>query len=345
MTTKRKYTILFSLSNLNPTSKAMTNVPAVKRVMSKDHVRDDKKSKMGAPWRGAAGKDDRAAAATAAASAERASSMNLSDDDYSLGGGGGGGDNYPNYIIDKNMNNNNVTRFSSSAEVGGLVASASHRSLSQLSLAGDRSTATSADAADDDYPPGEWGGGGGGIVTTTTTTIQRRVSEDVLLGGGGPGRGLGRKNYTIHERRTSSNASAGDDSNSDEEGRAGTTVSGNWGWFEDVHGHEGPFLYHSTISRGAGGGADSIDGGTAGDGGSRGGNGRGGKKKKGLFHIGGEIMQNVMSLMEPQRQGEFLFCSLALGPFFFVMFMSVVWRLFFFGGRVCAHTEILISLF
>ena len=49
----------------------MTNVPAVKRVMSKDHVRDDKKSKMGAPWRGAAGKDDRAAAATAAASAEQ----------------------------------------------------------------------------------------------------------------------------------------------------------------------------------------------------------------------------------------------------------------------------------
>jgi hypothetical protein len=323
----------------------MTNVPAVKRVMSKDHVRDDKKSKMGAPWRGAAGKDDRAAAATAAASAERASSMNLSDDDYSLGGGGGGGDNYPNYIIDKNMNNNNVTRFSSSAEVGGLVASASHRSLSQLSLAGDRSTATSADAADDDYPPGEWGGGGGGIVTTTTT-IQRRVSEDVLLGGGGPGGGLGRKNYTIHERRTSSNASAGDDSNSDEEGRAGTTVSGNWGWFEDVHGHEGPFLYHSTISRGAGGGADSIDGGTAGDGGSRGGNGRGGKKKKGLFHIGGEIMQNVMSLMEPQRQGEFLFCSMALGPFFFCHVGGLA-AFFFFGGRVCVHThtEILISLF
>ena len=303
----------------------MTNVPAVKRVMSKDHVRDDKKSKTGGPSRGAAEKDDRAASTAAAAAAEeRASSMNLDDDDdYSLGGSGGGGDNYPNYIIDKNTNH--VTRFSSS-EVGGLVASASHRSLSQLSLAGDRSTAT---AADDDYPPGDWGGGGGGVVTT----IQRRVSEDVLLGGGGPG-GLGR-NHTIHERRTSSNASGGDDSYSDEEGRAGTTVSGNWGWFEDVHGHEGPFLYHSTISKGAGGGADSIHGGTAG-GGGRGGNGRGGKKK-GLFQIGGEIMQNVMSLMEPQRQGEFLFVPWHWCHFlFFVLVIGLA--VFFFGGHdvVCA---------
>lgn len=100
------------------------------------------------------------------------------------------------------------------------------------------------------------------------------------------------------------------------EGNQGNSV-GNWGWFDDVHGHESAFLPDM-----AGGGNRR---------GSANGNNRGNntpdnkKKKGGLFHIGSELMQNVIqAIVEPHRQGEFSFLLVAL-PWWIYFCLVLAW--------------------
>ena len=91
-------------------------------------------------------------------------------------------------------------------------------------------------------------------------------------------------------------------------GKSGSV--GNWGWFEDVHGHESAFLpgvsangnvSRDNSGRGRRGGQDAKGGATR-----RKGSGGGG----GLLHIGSELLSNVIqSIVEPQRrEGKFTAC-------------------------------------
>jgi len=74
----------------------------------------------------------------------------------------------------------------------------------------------------------------------------------------------------------------------------GSPSVGNWGWFEDVHAHEGGFLPNTGGGDGAPSAASRRD---------SGGTPQRKKKKGGLLHIGSEIMQNVLAaIVEPNRQ-------------------------------------------
>jgi hypothetical protein len=91
-----------------------------------------------------------------------------------------------------------------------------------------------------------------------------------------------------HESSSSSNTK------SDYSGDARISV-GNWGWFEDVHGHESVFLP---------GMMPMPEGEEGGDG------GKAGKKKGGLLQMGSELMSSTLySVIEPHR-GELKICSL-----------------------------------
>ena len=93
-------------------------------------------------------------------------------------------------------------------------------------------------------------------------------------------------------------------------GKSGSV--GNWGWFEDVHGHESAFLpgvsANGNVSRdnsGKGGRRGSQDARGGGSGKDYAGSKKGGGG--GLLHIGSELMSNVIqSIVEPQREGKFL---------------------------------------
>lgn len=77
---------------------------------------------------------------------------------------------------------------------------------------------------------------------------------------------------------------------SDSTGDAGRASIGNWGWFEDVHGHESVFLPGMRLDE-----ADEQKG------------EKGYKKKGGLLQMGSELISSgpLLSTIEPQR-GEFV---------------------------------------
>jgi hypothetical protein len=221
--------------------------------MSKDHVRaGEKKTKMGAT---ASSTSSFSSSSGGGAGDETMMEDGLDstnkvviveeddedDDDVSY--------NCPDYVTDENES---ATRDAPHAaggrgtgggrESGGLGAkSASHRSLSQLSVVaggGDRSTEAAMDAdvniVDVEDSPEEGGG-----------SIHRLVSDDAFAS-------------VAQERRGSPSTSAGGGDDS-------------WGFFEDVHGHEmggvgGPFPYHHHPS------AVNIEGGGLRGGGGEGGN-------------------------------------------------------------------------
>lgn len=101
-------------------------------------------------------------------------------------------------------------------------------------------------------------------------------------------------------------------SSSSENGNRPSSV-GNWGWFEDVHGHESAFLpglmaggsrnasRDNSMNRNRRGSTDNNNGSN---------NGSASKKKKGgLLHIGSELMSNVIQAFnEPQRGKSLYFC-------------------------------------
>lgn len=84
-------------------------------------------------------------------------------------------------------------------------------------------------------------------------------------------------------------------SNSSAENRQ-SSVTGNWGWFEDVHGHESAFLPGLSVSL-SGGGGESLGGE------NNKGNGKE-KRKSGIWKMGSDLMQSALSsIVEPHRQG------------------------------------------
>ena len=90
------------------------------------------------------------------------------------------------------------------------------------------------------------------------------------------------------------------DSNSSSEGARQTSVSGNWGWFEDVHAHESSNISESTKKMP--GLMDNDDA----SGNAKGGGANNKKKKKGgLLQMGLESMhQALFSIIEPMQRGE-----------------------------------------
>ena len=124
-------------------------------------------------------------------------------------------------------------------------------------------------------------------------------------------------NKSIMTRQVShdgSEANRSRSSSSSENGNRPSSV-GNWGWFEDVHGHESAFLpglMGGNGSRNASrdnsmnrrrGSTDNNNGGSSGS------NSASKKKKGGLLHIGSELMSNVIQAFnEPQRGKSLYFC-------------------------------------
>lgn len=298
----------------------MTNVPAVsvKRSMSKDHVKQEheKKSKVGVARHTATDEVEVKSIGTERGAGSRArlspptllaglvEDDDIDDDDYRLGGGGGeeedvedSDDGLNKYVSPSYMSH------SSNSAIGGrgmthlqvpsprLVASVSHRTMSQLSL-----SCPSTNNDSDTVPPLMDDEGGGEERGAGVGMGGRAVSDDVLVGG----RRDNLRDATIHERSSSagSSRSSATNSYSGSELDRGGTPSGNWGWFEDVHGHEGPFLFATSVS------SNNYNNHHHHGGCSRGAsppNNDGGKKKKKQQGLFGEIMQNMMSVV-PQRQ-------------------------------------------
>lgn len=74
-------------------------------------------------------------------------------------------------------------------------------------------------------------------------------------------------------------------SNSSSQNRQSSVTGGNWGWFEDVHGHE-----HSAAS-----GGESFGGG----------DGNKELKKSGIWKMGSDLMQSALeAIIEPQKEGK-----------------------------------------
>ena len=123
-------------------------------------------------------------------------------------------------------------------------------------------------------------------------------------------------NKSIMTRQVShdgSEANRSRSSSSSENGNRPSSV-GNWGWFEDVHGHESAFL--PGLMGGNGSRNASRDNsmnrnrrGSTDNNGSSGSNSASKKKKGGLLHIGSELMSNVIQAFnEPQRGKSLYFC-------------------------------------
>ncbi|KAL7553396.1 hypothetical protein ACHAWF_016677 [Thalassiosira exigua] len=232
---------------------------AVKRVMSKDdhdEMREEKKSKMG----GGGAEDGGAAAGQIlerlALTEDAAAAQALMEEEEGDGegvDGAAGADGFPD------LHRGPVP-----------VATISHPSHNAS-----RASTTHSSLSDEGGASGSSGGSGGGEGSSprlppppasagAAHAMRREVSVDSSFGG---------RNGSIQSDPSS---------NTDQRNSAG-----NWGWFEDVHGHESAFLPDTSGAK---------EGGTP---------ERGSEKKKkrgGLLHIGSELMQNVLqSIMEPQR--------------------------------------------
>ena len=135
------------------------------------------------------------------------------------------------------------------------------------------------------------------IATSNSETNLRRQISD-----GSSNSPPTNRNNNNGRDNSNSNRSLHSRSSSEGNGTRGTgTVGdnksvGNWGWFEDVHAHENAFL--PGISAGGRSRDNSMKKG-------RGTANRDGKKKSGgLFHIGSELMSNVIGAFEQPKQGK-----------------------------------------
>jgi len=107
-------------------------------------------------------------------------------------------------------------------------------------------------------PPGIVVGGGGPMKKEASSRIKRQVSQDGSMS----------------------------NSNSSSQNRPSSVTGGNWGWFEDVHGHE-----HSAAS-----GGGFLGGGEKGDGKNQ-------QRKSGIWKMGSDLMQSALeAIIEPQKQ-------------------------------------------
>jgi hypothetical protein len=109
----------------------------------------------------------------------------------------------------------------------------------------------------------------------------------------GPGGVPHRKATSRIKRQVSQNDSMSN-SNSSAENRQSSVTGGNWGWFEDVHGHESAFLPGFSAASGG----ESFGEGRKGDGSKE-------RKKSGIWKMGSDLMQSALSaIVEPHKQGK-----------------------------------------
>ena len=267
-------------------------LPAVKRVMSKDqNVRDEKKSRINAEG-GVEGDDGAAAAALKQLAIEdAATALDAHEND-------GAASPFPDVCrvpvatISQNQSRASTTHSSLSTEGGDF------RTEDAASAGGDKNIDGSAVPA-------------GAVVQEGT--LKRQVSQDSV------------------NNRQQGDAAALDrsvSSASEETGGSanrGSPSVGNWGWFEDVHAHEGGFLPNTGGGDGAPSAASRRD---------SGGTPQRKKKKGGLLHIGSEIMQNVLAaIVEPNRQQS----ELTFSHFF----LAVVAVVLFYEAWGCVLAEVI----
>ena len=120
-------------------------------------------------------------------------------------------------------------------------------------------------------PPGVVVGGGVPMKKEASSRIKRQVSQDGSMS----------------------------NSNSSSQNRQSSVTGGNWGWFEDVHGHE-----HSAAS-----GGGFLGGGEKGDGKNQ-------QKKSGIWKMGSDLMQSALeAIIEPQKKGRCMFSTRYLAVF------------------------------
>ena len=113
-------------------------------------------------------------------------------------------------------------------------------------------------------------------------------APDSTGGGGVP---LKRGSNMRMKRQISHDESMSNSNSSSAENRQSSITGGNWGWFEDVHGHESAFLPGFSAASGG----ESLEKG----GGSK------ERKKSGIWKMGSDLMQSALSaIVEPQRQGK-----------------------------------------
>mmetsp|Transcript_16944 Transcript_16944/g.25763 ORF Transcript_16944/g.25763 Transcript_16944/m.25763 type:complete len:568 (-) Transcript_16944:108-1811(-) len=110
---------------------------------------------------------------------------------------------------------------------------------------------------EEEAPGDDNGGGGVPLKKEASNRIKRQVSHDESMS----------------------------NSNSSSQNRQSSITGGNWGWFEDVHGHEP-----------AASGGESLGGGVKGDGKKE-------QKKSGIWKMGSDLMQSALeAIIEPQKQ-------------------------------------------
>jgi hypothetical protein len=122
--------------------------------------------------------------------------------------------------------------------------------------------------------------------------------------------GVPRKKTTDRIKRQISQDESMSNSNSSAENRQSSVTGGNWGWFEDVHGHESAFLPGFSAASGG----ESFGEGRKGDGSKE-------RRKSGIWKMGSDLMQSALSaIVEPHKQGKSSAgsCLLSTWLFFFV---------------------------
>ena len=162
------------------------------------------------------------------------------------------------------------------------------------------------------------------VPTFNTKNDNPSNNQDEEVAASSPPSNNNNNNKSIMTRQVShdgSEANRSRSSSSSENGNRPSSV-GNWGWFEDVHGHESAFL--PGLMGGNGSRNASRDnsmnrnrrGSTDNNGGSSGSNSASKKKKGGLLHIGSELMSNVIQAFNEPQRGKSLY---------FVFFILILW--------------------
>ena len=136
----------------------------------------------------------------------------------------------------------------------------------------------------------------------------------VVVGGSSSSNGVPMKKEASSriKRQVSQDGSSMSNSNSSSQNRQSSVTGGNWGWFEDVHGHE-----HS-----------AAGGGFLGGGGEKG-DGKKEQKKSGIWKMGSDLMQSALeAIIEPQKNlGKCMFDKILSALFRHGCFLFLWWRL------------------
>ena len=161
------------------------------------------------------------------------------------------------------------------------------------------------------------------VPTFNTKNDNPSNNQDEEVAASSPPSNNNNNNKSIMTRQVShdgSEANRSRSSSSSENGNRPSSV-GNWGWFEDVHGHESAFLPGLMGGNGSSRNASRDNSmnrrrGSSDNNGSSGSNSASKKKKGGLLHIGSELMSNVIQAFNEPQRGKSLY---------FLFFILILW--------------------